>query len=474
MVEAPRKLLRKLIDRGRRANNPRLLLLAPSAYPLGGVANWLDYLVPGLENLDWDVTVGLTEGRFHRVDSYLAQHPFQNVVSVPCGSGTQQGRLNGIVSAIGRVSPDIIAFTNLPDTCLAAHRLRMKGRLSARVILVNHGLQPDLFADMRLLHDGLDAIVCTNRLAAALATELGEMAENRVFYCPYGTEVRPTKPPSTSKMRRRLRLGYVGRFEQDQKRIFDLAKLVRELDKLEIDFELILAGAGPDEGQLRSALADATADRVQFLGVIPPAKLQEGFFSRIDAVLLTSEWETGPLVVWEAMAAGVPVVTSQYVGSGREGSLIDGDNCLIFPVGDMRAAAAQITRLIDFHQVRSLTEKAFQMVAERYSKNSSIKGWHVALLKILRSPPLSLANTGNDFGSTLTPPPGRLDRMVGGVAAEHLRVALRRTYSHDEPGGEWPHTLSQVHPQSDAFWRRARQIDGRSTSAATAQTISDD
>lgn len=39
-----------------------ILLVAPSAYPLGGVATWIDYIVPGLRQHDWKVTLGLTDG----------------------------------------------------------------------------------------------------------------------------------------------------------------------------------------------------------------------------------------------------------------------------------------------------------------------------------------------------------------------------------------------------------------------------
>src|SRR5690349_18307661 len=39
-----------------------ILFVAPSAYPLGGVATWLDYVVPGLRHRNWKVTLGLVQG----------------------------------------------------------------------------------------------------------------------------------------------------------------------------------------------------------------------------------------------------------------------------------------------------------------------------------------------------------------------------------------------------------------------------
>src|SRR4051812_47507009 len=65
-----------------------ILFLAPSAYPLGGVADWLDYLLPGLERNGWRCTLGLTTGRYHDADAYLAVHPWHRVNHVSCATGS--------------------------------------------------------------------------------------------------------------------------------------------------------------------------------------------------------------------------------------------------------------------------------------------------------------------------------------------------------------------------------------------------
>ena len=47
------------------------------------------------------------------------------------------------------------------------------------------------------------------------------------------------------------------------------------------------------------------------------------------------------------MSRGVVVVTSAYIGSGLEGGLVDTENCLMFPIGDIEAAAKGIEKLQD-------------------------------------------------------------------------------------------------------------------------------
>src|SRR5690606_14723887 len=154
---------------------------------------------------------------------------------------------------------------------------------------------------------------------------------------------------------------------QAQKRVRDLPRLVDELERRSVPFELLIAGAGPEQEWLRRNLDGAAPGRVRFLGNVPRAELNERFYGRIDAVLITSSWETGPIVAWEAMAAGVPILASRYVGSGLEGGLQDGVNSLMFPVGDMAAAADCVERALDRRVRETIARGGFDLVRRRYS-----------------------------------------------------------------------------------------------------------
>src|SRR5262245_7544169 len=92
-----------------------ILVVAPSAFPLGGVATWIDYVVPGLRQQGWRVTIGLTEGIHHDVDAYLSAHPMQGVVRIRNRTGTREGRVRGLCKAIKAVGPGIVASVNIPD-----------------------------------------------------------------------------------------------------------------------------------------------------------------------------------------------------------------------------------------------------------------------------------------------------------------------------------------------------------------------
>ena len=159
--------------------------MAPSAYPLGGVQTWLDYLLPGLRQLGWRCTLGLVAGRFHDPDAYLAVHPGSSVVAIASRTGTQEGRIRSLAGCIARLRPDLVASVNVPDCHAAVARARRRG-VRVRTVMTMHGLQADYYEDMAATASKLDAVVCTNRLAWALSTEIGGIEPRRAHYAPYG------------------------------------------------------------------------------------------------------------------------------------------------------------------------------------------------------------------------------------------------------------------------------------------------
>jgi glycosyltransferase involved in cell wall biosynthesis len=73
---------------------------------------------------------------------------------------------------------------------------------------------------------------------------------------------------------------------------------------------LLIAGEGTLEPQVRQRLAvGGVADRAHFLGPVPRPRLAE-LMGASDAMLITSAFETGPTVGLEALACGLPVVTT--------------------------------------------------------------------------------------------------------------------------------------------------------------------
>jgi hypothetical protein len=140
-------------------------------------------------------------------------------------------------------------------------------------------------------------------------------------------------------------------------------------------------------------------------------------------------------IAWEAMAAGIAVVSSRYVGSGLEGALMHGSNSLLFPVGDAREAAAQLASLRNPAGLRELGAAGFDLVKRRYSRDASQAAWMAAFQAVAALAPLPVPGRAVPIAAA-----GGLDRRLGPETAERLRRPLRRRFRHREAGSEWPHS----------------------------------
>ncbi len=435
--------------------NKSILFVAPSAYPFGGVADWLAYLLPGLERLGWTCTLGLVAGKHHQVNRYLDRHAFGRVRQIVNPTGSAEGRVRAVQSAIESTAPQVVATINIVDVYEAVRRIRQRGSSDARLVTTLHGLQDDLLADIAFNCDVIDAVISSNKLSQTLVVDALGGADARSLYAPYGVAL----PAAISRDTGRtdcIRLLYSGRVEQEQKRVLDLPPLLSALRKHGRSVQLVIAGDGPDAHQLKDAFASAgVADCVRWAGVLNREALAHQYRDS-DALIITSDWETGPIVAWEAMANRLPVVSSSYVGAGRERALIDGQNCLLFPVGDTKTAAAKVMQLQDVALHNRLTDNAYQTVLARYTLDASVKAWADAFGQALQlpSPPPGTALTAQESPPLL----GRLDRFLGLRLGETVRAALGVAYEHASAGAEWPHTR-QSSADAMAFLAKAARVD---------------
>jgi glycosyltransferase involved in cell wall biosynthesis len=412
---------------------------------------WLDYLLPGLEARGWSPVLGLVEGpRYHRPERLLAVHPSDRWIRIACRTGTPEGRARALVGALSDVRPAVAIGVNVPDLYLALARARRAGS-PARALMTVHGIEPDLYADAARFRPVLDGAAATNRLACALLERGAGLAAERVFYVPYGVETATPRPSSADREDSRLRVGFAGRLEQPQKRVLDLPLVSGALERLGVPCAWRVAGAGPESEALRRGLP---ADRAELLGAVAASDLPARLYRQVDALLVPSSWETGPLVAWEAMAEGVPVVASRYLGSGLESALRHEENALLFDVGDAEEAARQLARLArDRPLATRIRAGGLALVRERYARPRSIEGWDRALAALLELPPVPPAED-----PAVRPATGRLERWLGPSRAETVRAALGRSGPDAGSGGEWPHAYGPGEA-ADAFFRRAAELD---------------
>jgi glycosyltransferase involved in cell wall biosynthesis len=129
-----------------------------------------------------------------------------------------------------------------------------------------------------------------------------------------------------------------------------------------VDVHFLAVGSGPLEDEVRRACdLLGLRDRVTFAGFRPDA---QRIVAGSDLFLLASHHEGFPVAVMEALAVGVPVVSTAVGDVPR--ALKDGTCGLIVPPGDPRALAGAVGRLVTDPDTRAQMASATKAAALRY------------------------------------------------------------------------------------------------------------
>lgn len=148
-----------------------------------------------------------------------------------------------------------------------------------------------------------------------------------------------------------------------QKRFDILIKAFSSAVK-EMDARLIILGEGPGRETLQELVRDlGMEDKVSLAGF-------QGnpyqFLSRADIFVLSSAYEGLPMVILEAMACGVPVISTDCRSGPRE--ILQGGRCgLLVPVGDEDALSKGIVTLLRDRTLRENFSKAGRERAKDFS-----------------------------------------------------------------------------------------------------------
>lgn len=115
------------------------------------------------------------------------------------------------------------------------------------------------------------------------------------------------------------------------KRVDRLIDAFAELHAHDPAVRLVLGGSGGQEQQLKTKVEElGLVDSVEFVGAVPRADIAD-FYRSIDSFVLPSSSETMGVVQIEALAAGVPVISTRTWGGETvieegDGLLVDIDN----------------------------------------------------------------------------------------------------------------------------------------------------
>lgn len=146
------------------------------------------------------------------------------------------------------------------------------------------------------------------------------------------------------------------------------------------DATLAIAGEGPLRASLEQ-LAEGLgiAHRVRFLGSYAHVPK---LLSAADVFVLTSQWEGFGLVLCEAMASGLPVVTTA-VGVAEA---VVGDRGWVCDVGDSEGVAVALLAALDSSEEAGMREaraaSQISFITAEYSASAAARGWSALYARI--------------------------------------------------------------------------------------------
>lgn len=227
-------------------------------------------------------------------------------------------RQHDAITALGRtLQPDVVHTHGYQADVIAGSAAR---RLATAVVTTLHGFTRVGFRNrcyewvQRRFACRCDAVVAVSDAIARELTETGLPAD-KLHVIP--NVLPPPGPRLTRAAARRVLglgedrwvIGWAGRLSREKG--LDLL-----LDALALDphpaYDLVVMGDGPE----REALVAQTellglSDRVTWTGIIPGA---DRYFAGLDVLVLSSRTEGSPIVILEAMAAGVPIIATSVGG----------------------------------------------------------------------------------------------------------------------------------------------------------------
>lgn len=203
--------------------------------------------------------------------------------------------------------------------------------------------------------------------------------QNQSCIIPNMVILPPIKKQSDEKFLTKRSLISMGRFVPEKG--FDL--LLKAFAKLKDNYPewtLTILGDGklrPELESLRNQLG--LSDRVYFPGMVNDIY---AFLQQADIFIMSSRFEGFPNAICEAMACGLPVISTDCPSGPRE-IIRDGIDGILVPNEDISALAAAIEKLISHEQERNALAVRALEVTERFSIKKIMGMWEETLIQVI-------------------------------------------------------------------------------------------
>jgi len=172
----------------------------------------------------------------------------------------------------------------------------------------------------------------------------------------------------------------VGRLDNTQKRIDVMLKSFQIFHEKHPEYTLKLYGRGMQEDEIRQWAVDLhIADSVKLMGLTTHPMRD---IARDGMFLITSDYEGISNSLLEAMAVGLPCVSTDHTPGGARLLIQDHENGLLAPIGDAEKLAAALCEFADDPKLAEKCGSHARSVMDRFDADRIADMWENYINKV--------------------------------------------------------------------------------------------
>jgi glycosyltransferase involved in cell wall biosynthesis len=281
-----------------------------------------------------------------------------------------EDRLTNLFVALNQFQPTAVV-ANLGPTSFEVLRYLPPGVFR---IGVAHSDDAGVYRVLRQYAQQMDLMATVSQTIKTKLVALPEFSQVPVQYLPLGVPMPADHEVLGRDFSQPLRILYLGRLDQEQKRVRLFPEMLHQLQASGIPFHWTIAGDGPERVSLAASMTSPGPNQtVSFPGRIAYEQVP-ALLAQHDVFLLASDYEGLPLTLLEAMGQGLVPVVSDLPSGIRE--LVDETTGIRIPPQEVHGYMAAIIQL---HQQRDrmiqLSRAAREKVRNEFSTAAMTDRW---------------------------------------------------------------------------------------------------
>ena len=296
---------------------------------IGGPVTWLMHLLPYLKQTGFEVSCLIF---FHKGNNGpLYEHLVKNDITIHTSSflSNTEDNIKWILDCLQKNTPHIF----VPNLVVPAYyACKWAKKAGVATIGISHSDDPFYHAIQKEFMDGhksfrLDGMICVSKELEKQLLKSKNAQKVKIKRIPYGVIIPESK---AKRVDTSLRVIYVGRLAEQQKRISEVTRSFCEMTQKISGVEAIIYGDGPDKINVENILNQQQITTAVSLGGNIPPKQMIDMLLKAHVIVLLSDFEGLPISILEAMACGVVPVClhmrsgiTELIENGKTGYIVD-------------------------------------------------------------------------------------------------------------------------------------------------------